>query len=229
MTSSPFIKSLQTVGETDQAGGKAQNLAQLLATGFPVPPGIVLLPGAFEDGELRAVARHHLTTNLAAWRERRPDVTFAVRSSGRGEDSTTAAFAGVFQTILNVKGDDAVCQAINTVYRSRHDAAAYRRAHDLPERQEMAVVVQELVPAGAAGVCFSRDPMAPQEEQILCNAAWGMGAGVMDGRVPADTYWVQRRDLAPAQQRIAAKTIQLIPAADGDLTEMAVPGASLSI
>lgn len=153
------------------AGGKARALARLTQAGFPVPQGLVLLPAAFDGQRLTAAGWAHLQARLAAWRERRPDITFAIRSSGRSEDSAQAAFAGQFVSLLNVAADEAVYEAINNVYASRQasQVAAYRQRLDLVEEQEMAVIVQELIAADCAGVCFSLDPARQRRDLLVVN------------------------------------------------------------
>ena len=45
---------------------------------------------------------------------------FAVRSTALSEDSIQASFAGEFETVLDVRTDEMVQEAIHTVRRSRH-------------------------------------------------------------------------------------------------------------
>jgi phosphoenolpyruvate synthase/pyruvate phosphate dikinase len=195
------------------AGGKARGLAQLAQAGFPVPDGFVILPAAFDQERLTAVAWTQVQTRLNAWRRRQPDITFAVRSSGHDEDSAQAAFAGQFTTLLNLATDEAVHAAIHTVYASRQNdqATAYRQDRHLNENQAMTVLVQPLIVADCAGVCFSVDPVRQLREQIVVNAAWGLGAGVMDGTITADTAWVYRHDFSLEKQHIVPKPLQLLP------------------
>ncbi|MAU01147.1 MAG: hypothetical protein CL608_28725 [Anaerolineaceae bacterium] len=204
------------------SGGKARGLSKLLAAGFPVPPGWVVLPTAFAGDNLTAGARQQIISVITTHLAQQPDVTFAVRSSGADEDSATAAFAGVFQTILNVASPQAILEAVETVYASRREAASYRRAHGLDEAQIMAVIIQELIPADCAGVCLAVDPVALRADQLVINAAWGLGAGVMDGRVPSDTYWLETPTSITTRQQIAAKTTQLSLVEVG-IGETAVP------
>jgi rifampicin phosphotransferase len=224
-----FVVSLLDLSGTQlaSAGGKARALAQLARSGFPVPDGFVVLPAAFDGERLTAVAWAQVQTRLNAWRRRQPDITFAVRSSGHGEDSAQAAFAGHFVTRLNLATDEAVHQAIHTVYASRQSyrATAYRQDRHLNENQAMAVIVQPLIVADCAGVCFSVDPVRRQQDVIVVNAAWGLGAGVMDGAITADTAWVYRHDFSLEKQRIVPKPVQLLPDSRGRTGSAAVPAA----
>jgi rifampicin phosphotransferase len=229
MTDEPLIVALfdLTTAQMQAAGGKGRALAQLAQAGFPVPAGFVILSSAFAGETLTAVAWAQLEARLRAWRRRQPDATFAIRSSGSGEDSGQAAFAGHFATRLNVATDEAVREAIHVVYASRASlqAATYRRERHLDAEQEMAIIVQELIPADCAGVCSSVDPVSLQRDRIVVNAAWGLGAAVMEGTITADTAWVCRHDFSLEKQRIVPKPLQLLAAAGGGIRPAEVPAA----
>lgn len=162
------LQNLSNIHEAQAraAGGKARGLSQLLAAGFPVPPGWVVLPTAFARDNLTAGARQEIMQAIATRHAQQPRV----------------AFAGMFQTILNVSSPQAILEAVKTVYASRHEAAPYRRTHGLDEAQIMAVIIQELIPADCAGVCLTVDPVVLRADQMVINAAWGLGAGVMDSQ-----------------------------------------------
>src|SRR5919106_2118516 len=84
-----------------RAGAKASNCARLKQAGFPVPDGLVVLSDA-TDAEIADLSGD-------PWFEAVPlDATFAVRSSAIGEDSPAHSFAGIHQTLLNVRREDLV-------------------------------------------------------------------------------------------------------------------------
>jgi pyruvate, water dikinase len=59
-------------------------------------------------------------------------LSFAVRSSATAEDLPDASFAGQQETFLNIRGSDAIMQAIKEVFASLYNdrAIAYRVHHD---------------------------------------------------------------------------------------------------
>src|SRR5262245_39032630 len=82
-----------------RAGGQAYNCARLKQAGFRVPDGLVILSTA-TAGEISAAADHPWFDGLPA------ETTFAVRSSGIGEDESGQSFAGIHQTTLDVRRAD---------------------------------------------------------------------------------------------------------------------------
>lgn len=178
------------------AGGKGWQLGRLAAFGVAVPDGFVLAAGAGRDhrpGEpvpeavLAAVARE---LHRRGWSDR----PLAVRSSAVDEDSGGASFAGIHASRLNVLGADAMAEAIAAVWESAWSeaATAYRRRLGLDQADRaMAVVIMPLLAAEASGVAFTCDPASGREDQVLINAAWGLGEALVGGAVDGDVYRLQ--------------------------------------
>ena len=85
---------------------------------------------------------------LSAWREPGGERSFAVRSSATVEDAAGMSFAGQFESILNVRGADALLAAIKTCWLSLFSerALVYLARQRVPaEKVRMAVLVQEMV------------------------------------------------------------------------------------
>lgn len=173
--------------EWRQAGGKASTLARLRQDGHPVPDALVVLPSAFAGDELTAEAWAQVQAHLARLRRRtRIHALFAlaVRSSAMAEDSSRASYAGEFETVLNVITDDEVREAIRTVRRSRHSerVRAYAQAQSAPFLQEIAVIVQRLVPADLSGVLFTADPVTGSHAHMTGNFVSGLGDRLVSGQ-----------------------------------------------
>jgi phosphoenolpyruvate synthase/pyruvate phosphate dikinase len=182
---SPMVRTFSelTAEERPLAGGKGSALARLTQAGYPVPDGLIILPTAFVGDDLTAGAWAQLQPHLDRLRRGAPKPTFAVRSSALSEDSAQASFAGEFETVLEVGGDEAIREAIHTVRRSRHSerVRAYSEAKGVEPLQDMAVVVQRMVPAEFSGVLFTADPVSGSRSQMAGNYVRGLGDKLVSG------------------------------------------------
>jgi pyruvate,water dikinase len=189
-----------------RAGGKAAALA-VLADRLPVPPGFVVT-GTL-DPALVALAYAELAVRAAtATASAGDEPLVAVRSSASDEDGLQASFAGQHETILGVRGIDELLAAIGACRDSAHTerALSYRRANGLAApRGPLPVLVQLLVPADAAAVVFSVDPVGPARGDVLVNAAFGLGESIVGGTVTPDSFALDRRTLAVTRRAIADK------------------------
>jgi len=123
------------------------------------------------------------------------DVPVAVRSSATAEDLPGASFAGQQETYLNIPGAEAVLEAVKRCWASLWTARAiaYRARQGIaPGSVALAVVVQKLVFADAAGVMFTANPITGKRDEIVINAAWGLGEAIVSGAVTPDTLTVEK-------------------------------------
>jgi len=118
--------------------------------------------------------------------------TVSVRSSATAEDGARASFAGIHRSFLNVNGVEAIGQAILGCYASfwTPHALAYRRKMNFSDDDVLcAVAICEMVRAEGlpeplcAGVAFSFDPVSGRRDQIVIDAAAGLGEAVVSGAV----------------------------------------------
>jgi len=184
------VYRLGTLPRTESsAGGKARSLSTLVRAGQRVPAGLVVLPRGFTDTGLTAQARQLLDAELGRLE---PGARVAVRSSATSEDSATASFAGAYETVLDVPADQVV-EAIGRV-RASGDAervAAYTRATGV-HAGEVAVVVQQMVPAQYAGVLFTVDPLSGDLDTMLGTVVEGLGEAVVSGEQTGQQFTLAR-------------------------------------
>lgn len=150
----------------------------------------------------------------------------AVRSSATAEDLPTASFAGQQDTFLNVQGQDALLEAIKNCWASLWTARAitYRIRQGIdPEAVSLAVVVQEMIVAEAAGILFTANPLNGDRDQLVINATWGLGEAIVGGQVTPDTVVVDKATGAVISTEIASKTMMTVLTARGT-EEQVVPG-----
>jgi phosphohistidine swiveling domain-containing protein len=122
--------------------------------------------------------------------------SLAVRSSAPGEDAAQRSFAGLHESVVGVRGAEAVFDAVKTVWASLWSDAAllYRKELSLdPVNSRMAVLVQRVVEEDRSGVAFARDPRGIEADRMIVEAVPGPCSDLVDGAVDPDR-WVLARD-----------------------------------
>lgn len=208
----PFVLSLDDPQATDihLVGAKAARLATMRQAGFPVPAGFVVPTHVFRvapHGEITPDVEAAIETAYAALGEQ---AVVAVRSSAAQEDGTAASFAGQFDSFLGIVGVAKVVRHIERCWQSvtsQRAQAYYQRAGIEAADVEMAVLVQVLVDAEAAGVLFTLNPYTGAEREMVLEASWGLGEAVVSGDVSPDQYVVEAFAEQILERRIATKRI----------------------
>jgi len=164
-------------------GGKAAVLAELAAAGFPVPDGFVVTGEARDDPGL--------DERLAGEAARLAGERFAVRSSAVAEDLPDASYAGLYETVLDVPAERLGPAARECFAAADSPRVAHYRQHRAggAAGPAMAVLVQVMVDAAAAGVAFTAHPVTGDRGQTVVTAVGGLGAALVDGRA-AGEEWV---------------------------------------
>lgn len=144
------------------------------------------------------------------------DRPVAVRSSAPGEDSTSASFAGLHESFLNIRGIYAVLDHVRLVWASLWSDAAllYRKEMDLDvHHSTMAVIVQELVDGRKSGVVFGRSPQ--NADMAVIEAIYGLNQGFVDGIVEPDRWTVRRSDGAIVSHDGTMREKLVVPSGNG--------------
>ena len=142
----------------------------------------------------------------------------AVRSSATAEDLPGLSAAGQHDTYLNVHGEAAVIDAVRRCWGSLWSARAigYRADRGIgPDEVSIAVVVQRLVAAEAAGVMFTVDPVGGADDQIVISANWGLGESVVAGDVTPDVAVVDRASVRLVSYQLGGKEVMTVTAGAG--------------
>ncbi|HEY1824040.1 MAG TPA: PEP/pyruvate-binding domain-containing protein, partial [Trebonia sp.] len=238
------------------AGGKGSSLARLTRAGFHVPPGFYVTTSAYLDFIGRDGLREQLLSALSegspaarigdlfadrslpagtaeaitrAYAALGAEVPVAVRSSATVEDQPGMSAAGQHDTYLNVRGEAAVLDTVKRCWASlwSERAIAYRASHGIdPAQVSIAVVVQRLVPAAAAGVLFTVDPLAGPgpSDVVVISANWGLGESVVAGDVTPDVAVVDRVSKALVSYQTGRKETMTVLDGLGTRTEDTPPG-----
>ncbi len=159
----------------------------------------------------------------ALWAFIGPDAPWglAVRSSATCEDIDETSLAGLATTVLGARDPQAILQAIREVYASAYlpRALAYLARTDVRDGA-MAVVLQVMIPAEAAGVLFTAPPPGLEgptwaHHERLVHATWGLGAPVVEGAWAADAVRFSRAEGVVVASTTAEKRRAIVIGAAG--------------
>ncbi|WP_370216043.1 phosphoenolpyruvate synthase [Idiomarina sp.] len=148
------------------------------------------------------------------------EFSFAVRSSATAEDMPDASFAGQQETFLNVRGLDAVMEAIKHVFASLfNDRAISYRVHQGYDHRGVALSagVQRMVRSDIAssGVMFTIDTESGFDQVVFVTSSYGLGEMVVQGAVNPDEFYVHKPTLnagrpAVLRRNLGSKKIQMV-------------------
>ena len=245
-----FILTFETSLETLErfGGGKATNLARLGNCEVPVPPWFCISGMAFNQfleqfkGENLWAMTHAQVEELFILGKMDPilktsveekiksisgaGISFAVRSSGIGEDSAENSFAGQFSSYLNQLDSEQILQSLKLSWASAFTerARSYRRERNISTTHFcMGVIVQKMIMADVAGVGFSRDPIHPMKrEQMIISSLYGLGEGLVSGELDADHYYINRDNLT-IEPHLVKKDSYYTRNAQGGILKKEVP------
>ncbi len=156
---------------------KAENLKILTDNGINVPPFIVVKRGEAADLGFSNAAR------------------FAVRSSCGAEDGGDSAFAGQFETLLNVERGDvpAAVERVRESFLSENARQYAERRGAAISAEGSAVIIQEMIDADYSGVAFSANPLGLLNE-IVVTVGYGLGENVVADKIRTTSYYINRDD-----------------------------------
>jgi len=211
-----MIISFSETTPLEVAGCKGHNLARMWQSGLPVPPGFCITCDGMD--RLTSSGLSQALSELGA-------SAFAVRSSAIQEDNTHDSFAGILLSQLNITTTAGVLSAIEDIRVSTlaPAAAGYSRRRNVASLVRIASIVQSFIPAEASGVLFMRDPLSGAD-QIVVEASWGLGPGIVEGLVRPDR-WVISNGGKIISSQIADKDVAVVPKDTGGTMEVPVDAA----
>jgi rifampicin phosphotransferase len=212
----PVPSGFVVVTEAYRAYVTEHQLAERIAT-LAVPTDD---PAGYDDAsaQIRALFTNKVSDSLRAeiaeaYTALGEDAPVAVRSSATAEDLPEASFAGQQDTYLNVRGLEDLLVAVGDCWASLWTARAmaYRARQGIdPASVSLAVVVQQMVDAEAAGVMFTANPSNGRRNETVISAAWGLGESVVSGSVNTDNIVVRTPDGAVLSNETADKAVMTI-------------------
>ncbi|HTV24161.1 MAG TPA: PEP/pyruvate-binding domain-containing protein, partial [Polyangiaceae bacterium] len=204
----PAFEALDRLDGKDVGAARraAESMRAQLAH-LPVPPAV----------------RHAV---LAAWNALDTGVAYAVRSSATAEDLPGASFAGQQDTYLNVRGADALLDAVQRCWVSLFTdrAVLYRARGGYGHRAvKLAVVVQRMVLPEVSGILFTADPVSGRRATVSIDAGYGLGEALVSGLVDADLYRFDAASGTLLEARVGDKALAIRALPEGGTVQEPVP------
>jgi len=139
-------------------------------------------------------------------------LSVAVRSSATAEDLPDASFAGQQETFLNVRGIDAVIEAMKHVFASLfNDRAISYRVHQGFDHEGVALSagIQRMVRSDKAssGVMFTLDTESGFDQVVFITSSVGLGEMVVQGSVNPDEFYVHKPTLNAGNPAVVRRTL----------------------
>ena len=142
----------------------------------------------------------------------------AIRSSATAEDQPEHSFAGQQESFLNIRSFDALVRAVRDCWASAWSARALAYRHRVGNDNAsvaVAVVVQRMVDADASGVVFTANPTTGTRAEMIINAGYGLGEGIVGGTVAPDEFVLDRATLTATDTRLGGKAQMILADRDG--------------
>ena len=187
---------------------------ELVGTAVSFDSASQQIQALFAEAELTDELKAQIGSAYTAFGAGEPPV--AVRSSANAEDLPDLSFAGQQDTYLNIRGSDALFEAVRDCWASLWTARAisYRHEHAIAqEAVAMAVVVQKMVPSEVSGILFTANPATGERSEMIVNASFGLGEAIVGGEITPDTYIIDRDTLAVRETIIGSKEHMMVSAA----------------
>ncbi len=176
------------------------------------------------QGEIPSDLADALTAAAGELETRSGSDRFSLRSSALGEDALLS-FAGQYATFLGVRGEE-LLDRYRQVLAGKFSPQAiyYLLSHELRETDmAMGVACVAMVDAAASGVVYSRDPLRPDETDVLVHSIFGLGQYLVDGTLTPDLFRLARGDGSMLGSTVARKPVRLALQPDGTVAAQAVP------
>jgi phosphohistidine swiveling domain-containing protein len=136
----------------------------------------------------------------------------AVRSSAVGEDSETESYAGIHESFLFLKGELSIIEGIKKVWASAYSERALQYRHSLSlsfTDIKIAVIIQEMVDSVSSGVVFTANPINSDIEEVVVNALFGLGEGIVSEGLDADS-WLYDKESKVLSTQVADKLEKIV-------------------
>jgi pyruvate, water dikinase len=202
------------IQNTEELSKKAKEIRELIVS--------TKMPEDLEKEILEAYDTFNIDLNemknssyaLSIMKTAREPVFVSVRSSATAEDLGDASFAGQQESFINVKGNKEIIQKVKQVFASIFTARSiyYRIKKGFDAFVGISAIIQKMINSDKSGVMFSVNPVT--EENILIEAVFGQGEGIVSGQIKPDDYSLSK-DLEIISERVTDKKIAIVRDSSG--------------
>ena len=221
-----YLKNILELGYDDinSFGTKAVNLSILIKNSCYVPAGYAISRNMFQiycadnalinstqcktiqSGILTGEFNQDIDKSLRQlWMQMSENIhtePIIVRSSAIEEDSREHSFAGVYESILNIRSFNDMKTAIKKCWVSYYsDQADKYRLRNGIESKSMGVIIQKMIAGDKSGVIFTANPVTGSQDETIIEVSYGLNVGVVDGTVATDRYKIDR------SEKITSRTV----------------------
>ena len=136
----------------------------------------------------------------------------AVRSSVGTRDLSRSSFPGQMDTYHNVHGPDSVLASVRECWASVWSARAAATFHARGIHYRAVIIaplVQRMVPSEISGVLFTVHPTTGSTDEIVLNAAFGLGEAVVSGSLSPDQYVLSKKTFGVLSRQVGHKPFKL--------------------
>ncbi|MDZ7612090.1 MAG: PEP/pyruvate-binding domain-containing protein [Candidatus Moranbacteria bacterium] len=225
---------------SEEVGGKAYPLLQLVSSGIPVPEGFVISSQEYrkflernnliekinnfsgkhgiDPNNLREIRDliekgtfdKRIIKGVEDFLSGHESKYFSIRSSADVEDAQKSSFAGKFESYLGVE-KDAVLDYAKKCYASVFtDRVASYADPEKLKDINMAVIIQELLDSEVSGVCFTANPLDADSDAIIIEAIYGIGEYLVQGSVKPDNYIIEKETVIPLEVEFNAQPRKMV-------------------
>jgi pyruvate,water dikinase len=177
-------------------------------------------------GSISSRVAHEVINSYKKLSGRFKNALVAVRTSATAEDMPDSSFAGMGTTLLNIRGEANLLNAVRECWASLFTGRSiyYRVINKIPhEKVKISVAVMKMVASEVSGVMFSIEPVKNDKDRIVIESVWGLGELIVQGSVVPDTYIVQKDTFAILSKEISDQAVQLVRVKSGENKEIEVP------
>ncbi len=182
-----FVCSLKEVVSVPSLhfGGKAESLSRLIRAGLPVPGGFAVASEAFRDRGILPESEAELKERIGSLSG---SCTYAVRSSAVGEDGKSSSFAGMYDTVLDVRKEDILTAVMTVLASAGNGRVSVYRENAKGTAGDMGVIIQRFIKSDFAGVLFTADIITGSSAVMRGNYVRGCGEALVSGTSDAGSF-----------------------------------------